>query len=74
VIEANRLPAGGRIGGPFADGEEAEVVIVVGALGLHEHGAGNGERQTSETQHLFIEASGTLGVPDVQDGMVETMN
>jgi hypothetical protein len=68
------LSAGGRVGGSFANREETKVVIVVRAFRLHEHSTWEGKRQAAETKHFLVEPSRVLGIPHVQDGVVESVN
>ena len=57
------------------DAEQAKVVVVVGGgVGLQEIGAVCHVRGNDKAENVLIEARGALGVADVQDRMVQSLN
>ncbi len=71
VVHADRPTTGLGITGCVTDGEERDVVVVRRARRPHEHERTGAVDHGLESEQIGIEVPMTLGVANVQDGVVE---
>jgi hypothetical protein len=49
-------------------------MVIRRSLGLEKDGAGDRDRQSTEPEDVAVEGCGALGVPDVENSVVEAVN